>query len=131
MKLRDRTTRTPVLASALPLPIGAPDPDSPVEAMADRLNRRTFNVQPLSAIDDLLAQSLMSTKKVSPVHRMLLLGRIAPAKQDNAVLLELCRLIGPLLRKDNIPDNDTAFDHIWQFVVTHNLVNVENKVFER
>lgn len=127
MKLRDRTKRALALGPTLPFPIGAPDPDSPAEAVADRLNRRTFNVQPLSAIDDLLAQALMSTKTVRPAHRMLILGRIAPAKQDNAVLLELCHLIRPLLRKDVIADDDTDFDDIWQFVIARDLVSVEYK----
>lgn len=58
---------------------------------------------------------------------MLILGRIALAKHDNAMLLELCHLIQPWLQKDNVTDDNTAFDDILQFAVTHDLISMEDR----
>lgn len=85
----------------------------------------------LAAMDDLLAQALMSTKKQTATHRMTLLARVVDKPIDNVVLLQLCRLFTSWLGAPSGIDRDTAFEEICKFVAGKMLVKeVEMECFK-
>lgn len=122
MRLRPRSSGPQGPENSLRFPLGPPDPDRAEEVLVDWLNRRDFPVMTLAAMDDLLAQALMSTKKQTATHRMTLLARVVDKPMDNGVLLQLCRMFGSWLRAAPGIDRDTAFEEVCKFVSWNMLV---------
>lgn len=128
MKLRPRSS---VLGAgshsgSLPFPLGPPHPECLEEVLVDRLNRQNFPVMMLAAMDDLLAATLMSTKKKTEAHRLTILSRVIDTPQDNALLLDLCSRFNSWLKIESAEERLSGLETIRSFVSSKNLVQEEN-----
>lgn len=124
MRLRPRPDVPSYAPPSILFPLGPPDPCSADEQRVDFLNHQTFPAQVLAAVDDLLAQALMSTKKATPAHRVTILSRIVSTEYDNGVLLEFCRLFD----KWKAGQENRLDEGLWEFALSHGLVGREARL---